>query len=925
MPPNTRRQKAVLVAGLGEKRRLPKVAVETLESIHVKSLNHMLQIRDSMIGRKVPPEWVIDSFRNQTTFNTFMSEAKVFVSDRDIQTDVQQLLYKRIPSANLEQSDVDANRAKLFDEKFFFYSFGNMGSVNEYDAFCRRKEQIPVSNISVYTPVLLRAKNGQEHKIHVINISAYESALTDLRFFDSIESDHERKVFISNLYHAVYFRIFFCAHMLQISRVICPILHIFRSNNFALTAFLDVVLFAKKIWSISTNMLTFPNDVEIYASIKTCLGEIQTVEPDDIFERESAVPFLLVNDWNPFTIPGNGRTGLMNQEGIDFYLGQHSSISVTTSSLTNPFVANVIIAVKDWTPSAEDEISQCVLPGPPRKTSSPPVRHLVKKDISAATTMREAIKEYNFVAIKNFDVETALQSLNDASLQSLMSGVQIWFKQTNFISKTMVYDLATIVPIKKVSSVMSNSYGHLPTSMDKLIRKELQTTISDKLPTSIPVLGMCTKTIDRTKQERLTIIIQNYHVKSFVTSIADYASQVAQLALSCAQHNKCDAIYFHAEFFLDSLDLREPTSKDLFELLHKAFSLPTSVNVYLQYPSSEKQGNDGNVFVNRPVNGTKILYVDESSWSPGLPITSLTSSAWATTLRCINPQPFTVCEVVGGLGVTEQVFDMDASNLAIKCVKQVWANPYAWGLYKVLYPENNKNLLLNVTFYQKSHQTSADSRKFLLSLVSENSSSCKPNQYAKEQQQSYPPTIQVIACFRPQYEYLCHVAQAFSVNILKNYVDYSVNLEKNAQTFVFGYFTAIWDLILTAMATKGIKNVALEFLGLRNFAEPKEQYVYIVSILTYLSTKFINLEHISFVFPSDETNRLVVIQEATKLLLTDRISTIQKYPSLTFDTLVVLEVDFCSEANQFAAIGESTCPLTYSTKTNSFEQLHDLK
>ncbi len=853
----TRRQsKGRLFAGLesvSSRKKSVKTKKESFTSQQQKSLNNIIKLKTCMLERKVPPDWVINAFKSdKQLFEDVMQEAKVFYSSNFTnEEEIQQLLYRRTPGANLNQRDVDMDRDKLFDSAGFFKCFGKWEYVNEYDALCRRKNLVPQPNISVYTPVLLQDQDNKMFKAHVINISAFESPLTDEKYFQSLDEQVYEQV-ITRLYHSVYYRIYHCANMLGLNHVFCPILNIFKGDdNMALSAFMDVMKYASQKFNVSTHMVLSedPQDATVFALMLRCHPNLKDVTKTDILKSTLTKAFLLVNDWNAFTVPGNGRTGLNGQtNNLDYFIGQNSSISVTSTSLTNPYIMNALHSTVEWKP--EEHASKCSkLPPNVRKTKE---LEVIKSEIkmqtydTSPTATKSRIEKLGLLGIQGeLDVTSILLKMNDQKLTEIMKSVQIWYNHYPVdpsISLKMVHDLATVVTVPeenvKTRDENINSLRKIPLSVSQMLSEQFDNKYQlDEMPICI-----YSKSINNKNDTiRHLLCIQGYDLSSNVTT---YFQNILRIIFKCAKQNSCTFI---------SLPDFKPFIPHYEESNWMKIFIDILTQISKQYPDIKIDAIDIKEFQTNIIgDDSTVLYVLPQPRSQGKLFVDQQSSMWATTDRFVNHEPFSVFEIkfnelfdVASEGVKMETFGPESSKLAISGVQsllefdevelqqdQTLQQYFAWGFKQAIYLHSE---IFDETkvFQKKSNMTTLESINALFDI--RKTSTCEYDAFKQRTNLLYPPTVRFMKVYTEETKanateaVYSHVAFALTRNMNEGVNKFFTGYDEKTNAYISNFTNDVIDLIFcAAKQIRACEEIILEVLGSvkdEKFVEDQLRYI----------------------------------------------------------------------------------------------------
>ncbi len=304
---------------------------------HTTSIQNIHALYEIMYSKYRFPDWILSKFKNRSFWNGYMRSACVYYPQGASLEIVKKLVKEREP--------VNMARNRPFDEDKMLTYFGwNRGF---YDRYYEKNRKL-APNIAIYTPTLLVTKTDEQkiHVLHAIGLAFDHPKQSDCQYFlgSTFKITLKKQKELEKVYKTIFKMIYKCAIDRGFTDVV---LSGFGTYNFAklynehnkkkilenvfIPAFESTVSECPKKMRFYTMGLGDSSHLFTSAYYHGDVGRF----PACCNKFEDLDTVLFLNCFDMISIPGNGQKG---DNSIDGFIGRYTCISVTGTSMTNPYL-----------------------------------------------------------------------------------------------------------------------------------------------------------------------------------------------------------------------------------------------------------------------------------------------------------------------------------------------------------------------------------------------------------------------------------------------------------------------------------------------------------------------------------------------------------------------------------------------------------
>ena len=284
-----------------------------------------------------PPEWTLDVYATQ--YDTYAPKARLIID-----AGVDRELVARIAS---EREPVNFAMTRHYDAQrlFTFVDY----QISGYQSHFNKTGQL-APNIGVYTyaPVLVRGQQHDAHIYHAVGAALDSPQQADYKVL--VEESNDSAAALTAFYVRVFEKIFYTAHLLGLHRVIMSLV---GASNFA--AAYGSEKLQRESW-----VPAFKRVRERFLHLRVDLMGGEPGPAMDYFanaHKTSLFPAvvvdakdaLIVNAWDPHSMPGNGNAA---DASLDGHVGRSSAVHFFGWPVANLHLLQNVITVQ-----AQDRIS----------------------------------------------------------------------------------------------------------------------------------------------------------------------------------------------------------------------------------------------------------------------------------------------------------------------------------------------------------------------------------------------------------------------------------------------------------------------------------------------------------------------------------------------------------------------------------------
>lgn len=270
-----------------------------------------------------PPSWSVNYDEND--FNIFAKQSLVFYYNKKYKKLIQKLI------TNREPTNIAMN--KLYNHDLVKKELGYKESF--YTEFFK-KYKVIAPNIGIYcfTPILFNNKFFNCHVYNAIGMAFDYHTQPDYIYYKSINFNKQKLI---KKYTNILEKIVKCCNVKNLKNIILPLIgcghfSTLYPGNLTHDIFIPTLIYTQDKYTDINFVIMGSNNSIKHQSIKTT----NFLFPN-IIENINISDTLLVNAWDPHSVPGNGNS---SDKRLDGYFGRYSMISRLGWGITNKFLLN---------------------------------------------------------------------------------------------------------------------------------------------------------------------------------------------------------------------------------------------------------------------------------------------------------------------------------------------------------------------------------------------------------------------------------------------------------------------------------------------------------------------------------------------------------------------------------------------------------